>query len=387
MKVKQSLATLMVLMMTLMMTSVGTYAATNDIQMNTDYTYIGSKAGEKITYPITVSNSGSTGHYVDMAVTEIPEGWESTLKATSYVIKQIYVNPGESKNLSLSIDIPKTAKEGTYTIVTEAKDEEGTKTLRLKVDVSELSDGASSFTADYPDLTGTATTNFDFRVNMTNNHMTDVSYSLEANPPTGWTVTFTPASGSDTVASVNVPSNTNQGVDVHVKAPEFTPEGTYEIPVIARSSEEVLDKTLTVTVQGSYDIAVSTPTGKLSDDITAGKEKMIKLTVTNKGGSDLKDVDLSSWAPTDWEVRFETPAIDVIKAGESKEVTAYVKADSKAISGDYVVSMTAKSAEVSDKVEFRMTVRTSTAWGAVGVVIILLVAILLGGIMKKYGRR
>jgi uncharacterized membrane protein len=68
-------------------------------------------------------------------------------------------------------------------------------------------------------------------------------------------------------------------------------------------------------------------------------------------------------------------------------VTATIKADKNAIAGDYVVSMTAKTAEKSSDATLRMTVKTSVLWGWIGILIIIAV---IGGVyylFRKYGRR
>ena len=109
--------------------------------------------------------------------------------------------------------------------------------------------------------------------------------------------------------------------------------------------------------------------------------------VSNTGSGDLADIEMRSWEPKNWEVEFEPKEIDLLKPGESKEVKAYIKPDSKALAGDYVVELTAAAPEDISSAEFRITVKTSTTWGLVGGI---LIAGLAGGlyfIFNKYGRR
>ena len=96
---------------------------------------------------------------------------------------------------------------------------------------------------------------------------------------------------------------------------------------------------------------------------------------------------LTARQPSNWDVTFEPEQIDLLKAGESQEVKATIKPDSKAIAGDYMVTMTASTQETSSKAEFRVTVKTSTLWGLVGVVIIGVMAYGLYYTFKVYGRR
>lgn len=163
--------------------------------------------------------------------------------------------------------------------------------------------------------------------------------------------------------------------------------GTYKIPVHATTSSTSADIELEVVITGSYDIELTTPRGLLSAEITAGDMKRIDLVVRNNGSAELKDVQLTATKPVDWEVTFEPSKIDKLTAGSTTNVTATIKASGKALPGDYVTKMTAKTPEVNTTAEFRISVHTPMIYGWLGILIIVLV---LGGVyylFRKYGRR
>ncbi len=112
---------------------------------------------------------------------------------------------------------------------------------------------------------------------------------------------------------------------------------------------------------------VTTPSGRLSTEAYANKQKEVALKIVNNGNTDLTNVNLSSTAPDGWNVSFSQPVIDVIEAGASVEVTAYITPGEDALSGDYVVSVKASNSDTSDSAEFRISVKTETIWGVVGV--------------------
>lgn len=58
-----------------------------------------------------------------------------------------------------------------------------------------------------------------------------------------------------------------------------------------------------------------------------------------------------------------------------------------AMSGDYAMTVTAKNKNISDKAEFRITVKTETVWGFAGIGVIVVMALVLLGVMRKFGRR
>ena len=111
------------------------------------------------------------------------------------------------------------------------------------------------------------------------------------------------------------------------------------------------------------------------------------LSITNNSNVAVENVNLTASAPTDWNVSFDTPTIDVIEAGATVEATAHVTPSSQALTGDYVVTMNAGSSETSDSAEFRVTVKTSVLWGVVAVAVIAALLAGIGWVFRRYGRR
>src|SRR3954452_17024979 len=110
--------------------------------------------------------------------------------------------------------------------------------------------------------------------------------------------------------------------------------------------------------------------------------------VQNPGTSDLKGVTLTSTPPNDWKVTFDPAAVDV-PAGGTANVVASIPASSKALAGDYVISVTARTADnaTSDNVTIRATVNTSPIGYIIGIAVIVIVAIGLFFVFQRYGRR
>ena len=111
------------------------------------------------------------------------------------------------------------------------------------------------------------------------------------------------------------------------------------------------------------------------------------LSITNTGNVDLENLNLTSSAPTDWEVEFSESTIELLEAGATQEITAYITPDADAITGDYLTTLTVSNDETSADAQFRVSVKIRTTWGIVAVAIIVVLVILLGCIFKKFGRR
>lgn len=101
----------------------------------------------------------------------------------------------------------------------------------------------------------------------------------------------------------------------------------------------------------------------------------------------MKDIQLSASKPADWEVTFKPTKIDALKAGETSTVTAILKASKKALPGDYVTTIMAKTPEVNADAQFRIAVKTPMIWGWVGVLIIAAAIGVVYYLFRKYGRR
>ena len=176
-------------------------------------------------------------------------------------------------------------------------------------------------------------------------------------------------------------------VAVEIKPSDQAEEGNYSIPVRAVAGSTTGELNLEAVISGTYKIELTTPTGLLSSSIVAGDGKNIDLIVKNTGSSVLSNVKLSSSAPVNWEVTFDPKEIRTILAGKEASVTATIRADKKAIPGDYVTSLEAKTPEASSKASFRMSVRTPMLWGWIGILVILAGIGTVWYLFRKYGRR
>jgi len=362
--------------------------ASGGLSLSTSYPGITVKAGEDVDFSIKVENNSSASQNVKLSIDEIPDGWEAYFEGMGKPIHRVFVKNSDYTNVNFNVKIPSETKEGNYKIVLSAAGENAVSNkLELEFDVSEKEMVKSKFLAQYPELQGPANAVFEFKIDLANNGSNEQSYSLSAQAPRGWEVSFKPSYEDKQIASLSLEPGKSQGLEVEIKPPANAKAEKYTIPISAVSAEETLNTELSIIITGSYSVKLTTPTGRLNVDAYAGKETPVTLTIQNDGSADLKDVTLSSWEPGNWSVRFEPETLDIIAAGESKEVKAYIQPASDAIAGDYVVSLTARAPETSNSSEFRVTVKTPTTWGIVGVVIILL---LVGGLLwifKTYGRR
>ena len=348
---------LLVLVLVLFPMSTRAYGADECVMLYTPYTKIAVPPGESINYSVDVINNCGEVKNASISVLGMPRGWKYEMKAGGWTVDQISVLPGEKKNFSFKVDVPFKVNKGTYHFTLTAP---GVAELPLTVTVSEQGTYQTEFVTKQPNMQGNSKSTFNFNTTLKNQTADQQLYALMADVPRGWNVTFRVAGKQATSAQVEAN---------------------------ATESSTSADIELEVVVTGSYDIELTTPRGLLSAEITAGDMKRIDLLVRNNGSAELKDVQLTASKPVDWEVTFEPSKIEKLTAGGTTNVTATIKASGKALPGDYVTKMTAKTPEVNTTAEFRISVHTPMVYGWLGILIIMLV---LGGVyylFRKYGRR
>lgn len=366
-----------------------TASAAGGLEMSTSYPGITAQAGDDLSFTMDFDNDLGSGQSVALSVTSLPEGWEGVFTGNGGQISRVFVRDGENTGLAtFELSIPDDAADGTYTVGLLATGESGvTDTLTLELQLTAGETGTSSFEAQYPEQEGSASTAFSFDATLVNNSASQQTYTFSTNAPTGWTVTYQPTGETTQVASLAVDARSSQGVTVNVTPPATAEAGSYDISCSAVSANDTLSTDLSVVITGTYDLVLSTPSGLLSADAQAGKDTDITLTLTNNGNTDLQNINLTSTTPDGWAVEFSESTVELLEAGATKEVTATVSASEDALSGDYVVSISASNSETNDGAEFRISVETSTLWGAVGIVLLLCVAGGLYWVFRKYGRR
>jgi uncharacterized membrane protein len=153
------------------------------------------------------------------------------------------------------------------------------------------------------------------------------------------------------------------------------------------SGDKKAEVKLVVALTGIYKLDAGTPSGILSLEAIAGKTANFSIFVKNTGSAVNRNITFSSFKPENWEVTFKPEKIDALEPGGLKQVEVTIKPAPQALVGDYSVGAMI-SGEKSDKtIEMRVTVRASTAWGWIGIGVIIVVIAGLSALFIWLGRR
>ncbi len=363
------------------LSGVGKASAAGSLELFTPYLEWSAAPGESVSYSIDLVNHGSSTASANLSLETQSKDWKYELTAGGREISRLAVKAGETQSFTLDLEVPLQINKGRYVFNLKADD----ATLPLVVNVSEQGTFKTELTLDQANMEGHSDSTFTYSAVLRNRTTQKQTYAFNAQAEQGWDVRF--KADGNSVTSVEVEPNTEKSITIEVKPPEQIKAGTYEIPISATSGDTTANAKIEAVVTGTYDMKFSTVDDRLSADVGAGSERKLTFVVQNTGSAELQDLSFSSAAPTDWEVSFEPSSITSIAPGESKQVQATIKSSKKSLPGDYVVSLTASSANKSANADLRVTVKSSVLWGWVGVLIILAVC---GGIyylFRKYGRR
>jgi len=215
------------------------------------------------------------------------------------------------------------------------------------------------------------------------------TFDITVDYPTGWIAAV--ASGSTEAPAINLKFNSTESLRL-MAIPLITQQpGEYDFKVTFKSAVEgdTLEGSIefTAVAPPTYEISLTTKTGRLSTELTSGKDNHYKLIVTNNSSTSVENISLSSTEPEGWQVSFDQDKIESMEAEEKIEIDVTINPPEKTIAGDYMLTFGASSENSNDSFDLRVTVETPTIWGIVGIGIIVVVIIGVAVIFARLGRR
>ena len=348
------------------------------------------KPGETQSVSLSLRNEKLPPQRATIEVSGVPEGWEWSLKGGGREVTAAIVSPDSTERLTLELTPPGDAStDGEHAIEVRARTAAETVTLPLVVRLSETEEVASglSLEPELPALRGTARSTFSFKIKVKNEGAEDGLFNLAASVPSGFQTRFKKGYGSEEITGLPIGAGATETVTMEVIPSRAVAAGRYEAGF--EVSGEGLSGTtqLSMDVTGEPQLRIVGPQERLSGEAVAGRESSFTFTLVNTGTASATDLELSATPPSGWTVAFEPQDVAQIAPNSTGEVNVKITPSEQAIAGDYMVSVRASNDTVSESVQFRVTVRTSTMWGAAGLGVIAVAALVLGGAVMRYGRR
>ena len=356
--------------------------------LTTRYPALTVRAGETTTVDLVVRNFHLPPQLLTLSVPETASGWKATVLGGGQPVGAVEVAPDAEERLQLRLEPPANAGPGDYRFVVEAKNGGNDQKLPLTVTIGKELPAKLKLATNFPALRGTVTTQFKFKVTVTNDSGRDATINFSADTPKNFQVTFTEAFGTQQITTIPIDAGKSKDIEATVALPRDTQAGEYKLVFHAKTEATAADLNLSLTVTGQPRLAVSGVDGRLSGEGYAGRSSQLTVVLRNDGTEAARDIEMSATTPEGWKSAFDPKQLPQLAAKATQQVKVTLTPSERAIAGDYQTTIRAGAANgIAESANFRITVLTSTLWGAVGIAIIAVALLVVVFAVARFGRR
>ncbi|MBU2499117.1 MAG: hypothetical protein KKE57_09460 [Proteobacteria bacterium] len=363
------------------------------ISVAPEYTGVIVPKGESVSIDLNVINGGRQDEYINVSLPSIPKGWKARVRTYSFDVTGVYVKSDSTKSLTIKAEPEEGTSPGKYTFSVKGQTQDGQLTSSSQVTVvvteaeKEKKAKGVNISTSYPVLQGPTDAKFEFSIEVENKTDKDSIFNLIAQGPKNWEINFKPAYEEKYFSSLRIKAERSESMAVEVKPYVLAEPGQYPIKVKVKSEGAEGEVELMVVLSGTYKLDVGTPTGLLSLSAFQGEAANLSFYVKNSGSATQNEVKFLSFKPENWKVEFKPERLEAVPSGELKQVEVTITPAREALVGDYSVNLAVEGGKVTKNMELRVTVKASTAWGWVGIGIIIVVIAGLVTLFVRMGRR
>jgi uncharacterized membrane protein len=363
-------------------------SAVTGLFLTTRYPGLTVRAGETTTIDLSLRNFNLPPQQLALSVPQVASGWKATILGGGQPVESAFVAPDSEEKLQLRLEPPPGTGPGSYQFVVEAHGGGNTFKLPITVTIGQELPAKLKLTTNFPALRGTATTSFKFKVTVANDSGRDATINFSADAPKNFQVTFTEAYGTQQLTSIPIEAGKSKDIEASVALPRDTPAGEYKLALHAKSEAASADLDLAITIIGQARLALAGEGGRLSGEAYAGQDSQLTVVAKSDGSEAARDVEFSATAPEGWKTSFDPKELPELGAGKSQSIKVTLTPSARAIAGDYQTTIRASSTGgLSESANFRITVLTSTVWGAVGIGVIAAALLVVVFAVARFGRR
>jgi uncharacterized repeat protein (TIGR01451 family) len=290
--------------------------------------------GNKLTLEFTVANRGEETEDV-LFYANAPEDWEIKILDNVGEIENILLSPG-SAEYYIEINIPETAT--TVETITITATGTSTTTLDFTITPKVYADEIE-LKSTYLSISEELEETISLPLTVSNVGEVDKKITLQANIPSGWTITFRTGSGI-VVKTLLMEAGKTEQLTIELETPDTVSVGDYNVVVSAMDVNGALLDTLELDVNlrvGTSEIEVISSFSEVS--VEAGESINFPLAVWNKGEADALTLFTVPVIPENWDVSFIADDLEIasihIPSGESESVQLIVEPPNSVVSGTY----------------------------------------------------
>ena len=381
-------AVLFLLMLSAMAARAADPPSITGLFVTTRYPAMTIRAGETTTVDFSVRNFKLPPQLLTLSVPQAAQGWKATILGGGQPVSAVEVTPDAEERLQLRLEPPSGVGHGEYKFTIEAKGGQYDEKLPITLTIGEDVPAKLKLTTNFPALRGTATTSFKYKVSVTNDSGRDATVNFSADAPKNFQVNYTEAYGSQQLTSIPIEAGKSKDVEASLTIPRETSAGEYKLVLHAKTEAVNADLPVSMTIVGQPRLALSGEGGRLSGEAYAGQESQLTVVLRNDGSEAARDIELSATTPEGWKSNFDPKQVAQIPPSGTQNVKVTLTPSEKAIAGDYQATIRASATGgLSESANFRITVLTSTLWGAVGIAIIAIALLVVVFAVARFGRR
>lgn len=356
------------------------------LSISTEYPSVVVGIGETVTLDLNIT--APTPQTIELEVANVPEGWTTEFRGGNRIIQSVYVGGEGTAKVQLRVTTSDDVTGGTYSMRVIARGTSGRSEFPIELIVKDKVPAQLAFETEFPTVRGGSNSSFSFSTNLKNDGDEDITVTLFAEAPKEFAVSLRSSGRDITNLPIDVTAGGSERIDITADPLTNLPVGTYPITLTATAENLETTTTLNAEVTGQAQLTLTAPDDRLSGDAYIGRSTPIKLILRNTGNSPATGVTLSASSPTGWTVTLDPEQVVEVPAEGEVEVTAHVRPAERAVAGDYMITFRAQPNEGTAKsADFRITVRTSTLWGIVGVALIAVAVAIVGMAVVRFGRR
>ena len=336
-----------------------------------------------------------------------PDGWQASLfkRVDALIIERVLLPPN-SRDTSLNFHfiVPPGTKNGEYVFRLGLFDgarllDDVEYNVTVAVPPGAEPSGAASaaqrvlpggfeFEAQLTNRQGRVDETMTFSVILRSRDVAPLSFTLGADTPPGWQVSYSPSFENTRVGALSLSGGATQNFDVEVVPPANAGPGMHTVTLKAVAAGlDPGELPLQVDLAGVPDVNLTTESGRLTEKVTAGESAELTVMVVNSGGEAADNVRFVSDAPPDWTITLSENPIPRIEAGASVELGVTVEAPEQTVPGDYNLRLLTVVGRESEELQFRITAVQSSSFGFIGIAVIVGVVVGLAALFVRSGRR
>jgi uncharacterized membrane protein len=345
--------------------------------------------GELVRFQVRLKNVLGVESRFNLSLRSLPPGWEAYIRnAGGEYVTEVYLGSGEYVDLAVEVKPSSSAKVGEEHMLCLEASSYGVSPyiLPLKVSLTKPGSEALKLAARFPEVTVEAGKAVQYPITVTNSGGEDRLLLLSADAPADWKIVF--KSGVFEVSRLYLEAGKSESLVVEATPPSTVNLGTYTIPIGVRSEDGAVyvERELKATIMGSYGLRLEAST--LLTSVATGGSATLTAKITNTGYTPVTGATLLVAVPQGWDSSVSPVGVDLLKPRESYTFTVAVKAPGDAVAGDYLLSLTGRSDQVSsDSIQVRVTVTAPTSWGLIGVGVAVVAVAALISVFAKFRRR